>query len=521
MTTSDPKTGFRFLNAVERIGNKLPDPVTIFFLGAVVVLLGSHAASVQGWSLQHPVEDRMVAARSLLSRDGMQWIWLNMVSTFTAFHPLGVVLTAMLGIGVAEKSGLVAACLRGMVQLTPARLLTPAVIFVGVNSSLATDAGYVVLPPLAMMVFAKCGRSPLVGLAAVMAGVGGGFSANLLLTGLDPLLQGLTQSGAQLLDAGRVVRPDCNWFFMIASTFLVTLTGWAVTAWVVEKRFSREDIQDQLAAANWSELVAPGDDRLTATEGRGMAWAAVVTVLAGAVVAWMIFSPTGPLHGTYLKNGKETLVWPDTIVPLLFVLFLLPGLAYGLAVGTIKNDGDVARMMGSAMSSMGMYIVLAFFASQFVKWFDWSNIGFLTAMTGADVIRHAHLPAWAMILVFIGMTAVLNLFIGSASSKWAMLAPVFVPMFMALGFAPELTQAAYRVGDSCTNIIAPMNPYLPVVLVFMQRYMPRAGLGSVMALMLPYAMSFLIVWSILLMAWIGLDLPLGPGHEPLFIEAVR
>lgn len=521
MAAPVPKNGFRFLDAVERIGNKLPDPVTLFFLGALTVLLASHLASVLGWSIQHPVEDRLVAARTLLSREGMQWIWLNMVGTFTSFHPLGVVLTAMLGIGVAEKSGLIAACLKGMVHLTPPKLLTPAVVFIGVNSSLATDAGYVVLPPLAMLVFAKCGRSPLVGLAAVMAGVGGGFSANLLLTGLDPLLQGLTQSGAQLLEAGRTVRADCNWFFMIASTFLVTLVGWAVTVLIVEKRFTDQDIQDQVAAADLPDLLAGGDDRLTRSEVRGLGWALAVTLLAGAAVAWMILSPSGPLYGTYLKNGKVATVWPDAIVPLLFVLFLLPGIAHGLAVGTIKSDGDVAKMMGAAMSSMGMYIVLAFFASQFVKWFDWSNLGFLTAITGAEVIRQAHLPSWAMTVMFIGLVALLNLFIGSASSKWAMLSPVFVPMFMALGISPELTQVTYRVGDSCTNIIAPLNPYLPVVLVFMQRYVPKAGMGSVVALMLPYALVFLVLWTALLLAWTGLDLPLGPGREPLFIAPVQ
>jgi aminobenzoyl-glutamate transport protein len=517
-------TGYRFLDWVERVGNKLPDPVTLFFVGAMLVLIGSAVAEWLGWSVQHPMdEDRTVEARSLLSRDGAQWIWLNMVSTFTSFHPLGVVLVAMLGIGVAEKSGLIAACLKGMVQITPAKLLTPAVIFVGVTSSVATDAGYVVLPPLAMLVFAKCGRSPVVGLAAVFAGVGGGFSANLLLTGLDPLLQGLTQASAQILDPSRTVRPECNWYFMIASTFLVTLVGWAVTAFVVEKRFTKQDVADQVAASNLPELMAGGDDKLSRTEIKGMLWALAVTVIACAGVAWMILAENGPLHGTYLKPtpanpDNQALIWPDTIVPLLFVLFLIPGIAYGIAVGTIRNDGDVAKMMGWAMSSMGMYIVLAFFAAQFVKWFDWSNMGFLTAITGADLLRKADMPPWMMIIAFIGVVALLNLFIGSASSKWAMISPVFVPMFMVLGFSPELTQVAYRVGDSCTNTIAPLNPYLPVVLVFMQRYMPRAGLGSLVALMLPYALTFLVVWTALLLLWVGLELPLGPGGTPMFIE---
>jgi aminobenzoyl-glutamate transport protein len=514
-------TGYRFLDAIERIGNRLPDPVTLFVIGALLVLIGSEIATALGWSIKHPSEDRVVAARSLLSREGTQWLWLNMVSTFTGFHPLGVVLTAMLGIGVAERSGLIAACLKGMVQVTPSSLLTPAVIFVGINSSMATDAGYVVLPPLAAAVFAKVGRAPLVGLAAVFAGVASGFSANVLLTGLDPLLQGLTQQNAQILDPMRTVRPDCNYYFMVMSTFALTLVGWGVTKWMVEKRFSPRDIAEQIAHANLPGVGVngTGDDRLSRTELRGLWWSLAVTVIAGAGVACLILIPGAPLHGEYLKPpaNKPALIWPDTLVPLLFVLFLLPGIAYGVAVGNVKNDRDVAKMMGEAMSSMGMYIVLAFFAAQFVKWFDWSNLGFLIAMEGAELIGRDK-PAWLIIVSFVGVIAMLNLFIGSASSKWAMIAPVFVPMLMAVGFSPELTQVTYRVGDSCTNSIAPLNPYLVVILVFMQKWMPKAGLGSLVALMLPYSIVFIIVWTALLLAWVGLDLPLGPGREPLFID---
>jgi len=517
--TPRPRTGYRFLDAVERIGNALPDPVTLFLLGALLVLVGSHLAAWSEWAIKHPAEDRMVAARSLLSREGMQWLWLNMVHTFTSFHPLGVVLTAMLGIGVAERSGLIAACLKGMVQVTPRSLLTPAVIFVGVNSSLATDAGYVVLPPLAALVFAKVGRAPLVGLAAVFAGVAGGFSANLLLTGLDPLLAGLTQQSAQLLDASYAVRPDCNWYFMIASTVMVTLLGWGVTKWLVEPRFSRADIAEQIAHA---DLGAPeGSERLTAAERRGLWWALATIAIAGAGAACLILIPGAPLHGSYAKppSGRESLVWPDVIVPLLFVLFLLPGIAYGVATKSIRSDRDVARMMGQSMSTMGMYIVLAFVASQFVAWFDWSKLGFLIALTGASLLG-SDLPPWVVMIGFITLMSILNMFVGSASAKWALVSPVFVPMCMAMGYSPELTQAAYRVGDSCTNCIAPLNPYLVVVLVFMQRFMPKAGLGSVVALMLPYSVAFFVAWTALLLLWMGLDLPLGPGREPLFIEPV-
>ncbi|HVP72339.1 MAG TPA: AbgT family transporter [Phycisphaerales bacterium] len=524
MSGAHQKTGFRFLDAVERIGNKLPDPVTLFVIGALLVLLASSIAAAGGWSREHPATHETVAAKSLLTREGVQWIWLNMVRNFTGFAPLGIVLTAMLGIGVAEKSGLIAACLKGMVQITPRSLLTPAVIFVGVNSSIATDAGYVVLPPLAALVFAKAGRSPLVGLAAVIAGVGGGFSANILLTGLDPLLQGLTETGARLLDSERHVRADCNYYFMIASTFVITFVGWGITHWIVEPRFSKADIAEQIASANLPGLAAgegnSGDDRLTASEKRGLFWAMIAALITGAGVAALILIPGAPLHGSYAKppSGKQALIWPDVIVPLLFVVFLLPGIAYGLATRVIRNDRDVAKMMADAMSAMGMYVVLAFFAAQFVEWFRESNLGFLLALEGAEFLQELNAPVWVMLAGIIVISAFLDLFIGSASAKWAFMAPVFVPMFMAVGISPELTQAAYRVGDSCVNPIAPMNPYVVVMLVFMQRFMPKAGLGSLIALLLPYSLVFLVTWTALLLAWVALGLPLGPGHEALFIK---
>jgi aminobenzoyl-glutamate transport protein len=522
MNNSRSTVGVRILDAIERIGNKLPDPVTLFFIGAILVLIGSEIAVRAGWQIAHPTEDRFVQAKSLLSREGMQWVWLNLVKNFTGFHPLGVVLVAMIGIGVAERSGLIGALLKGMVQVTPRNLLTPAVIFVGVNSSVATDAGYVVLPPLAAMVFAKSGRSPLVGLAAVFAGVASGFSANLLLTGLDPLLQGLTETSAQLLDKHYHVRPDCNYYFMFVSTFVITLTCWAVTKWVVQKRYDKQAIAEQIAHANLPGLSgdATAHERLEPAEIKGL-WAALGTVLiAGGGILALVLIPEAPLHGTYPKppSGKPALVWPDTIVPMLFVLFLLPGIAFGICTGTIRNDRDAAKMMGESMAGMGMYIVLAFFAAQFVEWFRESNLGLLVALQGALFLENLGLQNWQLLIAIVLLVAALNLFLGSASAKWALVSPVLVPMMMRLGVSPELMQATYRVGDSVTNSIAPLNPYLVVILVFMQKYLPKAGLGSLVALMLPYAITLMVVWTALLLIWIGLDLPLGPGREPLFLK---
>lgn len=525
--TSPATTGYRFLDTVERWGNRLPDPVTLFVSGALLVLVGSHIAALMEWKATYAVatpagmEMREVAARSLLVGDGLRWVWLNVVKNFTDFHPLGVVLVCMLGIGVAERTGLIAALLRLVVLMTPARLLVPTVIFAGILSNVAADAGYVVLPPLAAAIFAKVGRAPLAGVAAVFAGVAAGFSANLLPSALDPLLQGITQESARLLEPTRTVGVLSNYWFMVVSTGVLTLVGWFVTAKFVEPRFSRSEIDAQIATQ--ARLVASGDggragdasdsEALARRESMGLLAALGALLVAGGALAALVLVPGWALHGEYMKDGRMVPVWADVIVPAMLVLFLLPGLAYGLVVRSIRSDRDVAGMMGATMSSMGMYVVLAFVAGQFVAWFRHSNLGTLIALSGADLIAQLSMPGILLVVAILLLTAFLNLFLGSASAKWALLAPVFVPLFMRLGIAPELTQAAYRVGDSCTNPVAPLNAYLVVVLVVMQRIAPKAGLGSLIALMLPYSIAFLVAWTLLLVAYVQLGLPLGPGAE--------
>jgi aminobenzoyl-glutamate transport protein len=512
-----PRRGLRLLEWVERTGNRLPDPVTLFAGGAIAVLAIS--ALVAGWSVEHPLDaSRTIEVKSLLDREGLRWVFTSMVRNFTEFHPLGVVLVAMLGIGVAERTGLIAVVLRGVVAVTPRGLVTPSLVFVGVLSSLAADAGYVVLPPLAAAIFARMHRAPLAGMAAVFVGVAGGFSANLVVTSLDPLLQGLTQEAATLLDPEAVVRVDANWWFMAASTVLITLVGWAVTAKVVEPRFSREEIDAQIAAGLAASGGTDSGERITAEERRGLWMALAAMLVTGAALAALILVPGAPLHGAYeAAPGRLMPIWADVMVPLLFLLFLVPGIAYGLGAGAIRSDRDVARLLGLSMSAMGTYIVLSFFAGQFVAYFRESNLGTLVAVTGVDWLQSLAMPPLLLLVGVVLLTAVLNLFLGSASAKWALLAPVFVPLFMGVGIAPELTQAAYRVGDSCTNAIAPLNPYLVVILVYLRQYQPKGGLGSLVSLMLPYTVTLLVLWTLFLVAWAALGIPLGPGEPRLFI----
>jgi len=541
----------RLLDAIERVGNALPDPATLFAIGAALVMVLSQVAASVEWTVEKTVsrevreavrdaEGRVVTdpatgepvtravideatgeprrelvtvplrAVGLLSSQGLYWALRSMVQNFTEFPPLGVVLVGMLGIGLAEKTGFIGALLEATLLVVPPALLTPAVVFVGVMSSLGLDAGYVVLPPVAAALYQSLGRSPLAGLAAVFAGVSAGFGANLFITGLDPLLAKFSEASAQLLDPKVAVAATCNWWFMIASTALLTLVGWAVTAWWVEPRFEGKAPEDGGAA--------PPDDlasrRLGAAEKRGLAIAVLVAGAAFLLFAAAVLAPGAPLHGLDGTFPR----WVRVIVPLLFFGFLLPGLAYGVATGSVRSDKDVARILADTMSGMGPYIVLAFFAAQFIAYFAHSGLGEMLAISGGRMLARASLPDTLLMEGFVGVVLVANLFIGSMSAKYAFFAPVFVPMFMQVGISPELTQVAYRIGDSVSNVITPLNPYVVILLVFMQRHMARAGIGTLVALMLPYTLAFAAAWSLLLALWMGAGIPLGPGG-PLAYDA--
>jgi len=517
------------LDRIERAGNALPDPVTLFAVGALLVMALSQLAVSLDWQVEKTVTRELrdasgavlvdpasgvprreslrepVRARSLLSSEGLYYAFSSLVDNFKNFPPLAIVLVGMLGIGLADRSGFLGAALKALLVAMPARLLTPTVVFVGVQSSMALDAGYVVLPPVAAALYAAVGRSPLAGIAAVFAGVAAGFSANLLVTSLDAILAGFTEAGARIVDADYAVAATANLHLMISSTFVLTAVGWAVTSLWVEPRLAAKPA----AEGGPPEAPAAETARLSAGERRGLAagLAAAAAVLALALAAtWL---PGAPLHGT--APGSRFPRWVASIIPLVFVGFLVPGVAYGVATRTIRSDRDAARLMAESMSGMGSYIVMAFFAAQFIEYFRWSGLGEMLAVAGGGVLVEAALPRPLLLLGFVAVVAFTNLFIGSMSAKYAFFAPVFVPMFMQVGIAPELTQASYRVGDSITNVVTPLNPYVVVILVALQRWMPRAGLGTLLALMLPYALAFAAAWSVLLLGWVGLGLPLGPG----------
>jgi len=498
----------RFLAVVEAGGNALPHPATLFAILALLVILLSWVASLFELSVAHPTTGEIITPVNLVSIAGLHRILTSLVTNFTSFAPLGTVLVALIGIGVAEHSGLIGAALRQLVLAAPRVLLTPVMVFAGVMSNMASEIGYVLLVPLAGLVFLAARRHPILGMAAAFAGVSGGYSANLLLGTIDPLLAGLSQEAARIIDPAYTVSPAANWYFMIVSTFLVTGLGWWVTERFVARRFPDTPSED-------------GDDEIepmTRAEKRGLVCALIAIAAVTALVLW----GTVPANGFLREPGTGDLLnspFLKGIVALIFVYGVVAGVAYGIGAGTIKSDEDVIRGMGQSMSTLGVYLVLTFFAAQFVAFFNWTQLGLIFAVNGASVLQQMQLPGIVLFAAFILLTATANLFMGSASAKWALMAPVFIPMFMLLGYSPELTQIGYRIGDSVTNIISPMMSYFALIIAFLQRYEPKAGIGTVVAVMLPYSMVFMVGWTLLFALWMALGWPIGPGAPLEYIPA--
>lgn len=499
---SPPKTGLsRFLGAIERGGNALPHPVTLFAALAVLIVIVSAIAARFDLTVVHPSTGKPVQPVSLLTLAGLHRMMTEMVTNFTSYAPLGTVLVAMLGIAVAEGSGLIAAALKLVVVSAPPRALTFAVVFAGVMSNMGGEVGYVLLIPLAAIMFHAVGRHPIAGLAAAFAGVSGGYSANLLLGTVDPLLAGLSEEAARIVDPSYRVNASANYYFMAVSTFLISALGTFVTERIVEPR---------LGAFGGSAEGETLGSALAGAERRGLLWAAVAAAALVALVLWGTVPEAGVLRDPKTHSILRS-PFMSGIVPLIFLAGLVVGLAYGLGAGTVRSDGDVVKAMAKSMETLGVYLVLTFFAAQFVAFFNWTNLGLIFAIKGAETLQATGLGTIPLIVAFVMVAGFINLFMGSASAKWAIMAPVFVPMFMLLGYTPEFTQAAFRIGDSTTNIISPMMSYIALILAFLQRYQATAGLGTLVATMLPYSVTFFVGWTLLLVVWIVLGLPVGPG----------
>ncbi|MDJ0709444.1 MAG: AbgT family transporter [Woeseiaceae bacterium] len=491
-----------FLGTVERVGNKLPDPAVLFIALLFIVWILSWLLSYVTFDVFHPATGERIVIVNQLAADNFVQFLATMVNRFMTFGPVGVVLVAMLGIGVAEHTGFINVAIRALLNVTAKWLLTPMVILVGIVSHSAVDAGYVLVIPLGGVIFYAAGRHPLAGIAAAFAGVSGGFSANFVPSSLDPLLQGLTLEGARLLDPEIAVNTLNNYFFTTASSVLIVGLGWYITDRVVEPRVSSVEIDGD--AEDLPEM-----HDLTPEERRGLRWSLVSMVL-GLVILGLTLIPENSAwrdaDGNLATFGAPIM---QSIVSLIFLLFIIPGIVFGKVSGSMKGMKDMIEGMTHAMHNMAYYIVIMFFIAQFVIAFSVSNLGTLLALSGAAVLKALGLPTAITIVGIVLLTGFVNLFVGSASGKWGLLAPIFVPMLMSLGISPDLTQAAYRVGDSSTNIITPLMPYFPLVVIYCQRYVKSTGIGTLAAMMLPYSIWFLTTWTIFLLLYYAAGFPLG------------
>ena len=544
-TVADDDRPKGFLGFVERAGNKLPDPVFIFFFLILVLMVISVIASVTGLSAQLGDQvlagmsdsskarfsigsDGVIPAKSLLSPQNIERLWVEMPATFTHFHPLGYVLVVMLGAGVAERTGLFGDAMRAAVRGAPKFLLTPVVAFVAMAGNHAADAAYVVLIPLAGILFASAGRHPVAGIAAAFAGVSGGFSANFAPGQLDALLYGITEAAGEILVPEYNANIAGNWYFITAMMVAFIPVIWFVTDKIVEPRLGSWNGADTSDSSDLDEADKP----LSADQKKGLMWAGICVLAVFLLWTFMTIGPGTPLYITdaeYIAQGMSieeaaSKQWFERCSPLFqslvaafLILFLSAGVAYGICAKTIKSGDDLVGMMADAMKDMGYYLVLAFAAAHFVAMFGWSNLGLISAVHGASAIENSGLPLPVLLALMVLFTGLINLFVGSASAKWALLAPVMVPMLMLLGVSPDGATAAYRVGDSATNIITPLMVYFPLILIFAQRWKKDFGIGSLTAIMIPYSIWIMAVGLTLMIIWVVLGLPLGPGAPVSYV----
>lgn len=488
----------RVLDTIEVVGNRLPHPATLFFMMAVLVALLSWLASSFDLQAMHPATGEIIKVKNLLSADGIRWIYTNVEHNFVKFPPLGLVLVIMIGIGVAEGSGLFTVLVRQLVLGAPKSLITSAIIVAGIFSHLASEVGYVILIPLGAMIFHALGRHPMAGFAAAFAGVSAGFGSNFLIGSVDPILAGLSTSAAQIIDADMNINPMVNYFFMVVSAVMITIVGTWITEKIVEPRLGK-----------YTGTEKPLEiEQITPLERKGLRWAGYGTLIFIALMAWTIIPENGLLRDPETGGILRSPFFSGIVVGLL-LLFFVPGLIYGMIVKTIKNDKDVVKHMTHSMKGLGGYIVLVFFAAQFIYWFNYSNLGLVVAIDGAEFLSHIGFTGIPLIIAFVILAAFLNMFMGSASAKWAIMAPVFIPMFMILGYHPGLTQAAFRIGDSVTNVITPMMSYFALIVTYAQKYDEKNGIGTIISLMIPYTTIFMIVWMIMMALWIWIGIPVG------------
>jgi aminobenzoyl-glutamate transport protein len=492
--------GNRLLAGIERIGNKLPDPFMLFVMLAVIVIILSWIISLFDVTFTVPGEDEIVSIQSLISAEGLQFMLTSMIDNFVGFGPLGIVLTMMLGIGLANKVGLIEAAIKSTILKAPKSLVTYAVVFTGIIANLAADAAFIIVPPLAAMVFYSIGKHPLAGLAAGFAGVGSGFTANIIIANTDAVIAGISADVMAALNTDITVTVVDNYFFMLASVLLLTITGGLITEKIVEPQLGK-------FKGNADKEFEP----LKPIEKRALRNTVFAVLIYIAILLIILFFPDSPLRNE--EGGMVPSPFLASIVPIIMLFFITAAVTYGVTVKKIGNSRSVAQLMGEGIKDMSGFIVLIFAAAQFIAYFDWTNIGSWIAVSGATFLESAGMTGIGVIIIFILFSALLNILIFSGAAQWTLQAPIFLPMFYFLDYHPAFIQAAYRLAESSTSVITPMNPYFVIILAFMKEYDQKAGIGTLIALMLPYSVAFLVVWTLLLLIFVFFGIPIGPGIE--------
>ncbi|WP_212653397.1 AbgT family transporter [Marinomonas sp. CT5] len=492
----------KLMKKIEIVGNKLPDPIILFFSLAIIVVAASFIAEKFNLSVIHPASQKELLIRSLLSDEGIVFIFTNMIKNFTGFAPLGLVLSMIIGVGLAERVGLLESVVKRTILNAPRSLVTTSVVFAGIMMNIASDAAMVVLPPLAALVFMSVGRHPVVGLIAGFASAAAGFTANLIIAGTDALLSGISTEAAKAVSSSIEVTPVDNWYFNIVSVFMLTLIGVLVTEKVIEPRLGEYTGKSRVLETHAPEV-----------EKKALRHTLVAAVLYIGAIMTLAFWPSSPLQNA--DGGLVPSPFLKGIIPIILFFFITVGITYGVSTGKIKKTKDATKYMSDAVADMAPYIVLIFFAAQFIAYFNWTHLGTWVAVNGADFLKGIHFDGMAVMIGYIIVTALLNFVIPSGSAKWALEAPVFIPMFMQLGYHPAFIQAAYRVADSSTNIITPLSPYFVVILSLLREYDKKAGVGTAIVLLLPYSICFLTAWILLLSFFYVTGLPIGPGIYPM------
>ena len=531
-----PRLGARALDAVERAGNRLPEPFLLFLLLFLAVGAASALMAALGTTVDLP-DGGTEPIRSLFSAEGLAWFTSTLVDNFIGFPPLGVVLTVLLGVGVAQRSGLLTALVRRAFGRAPRWMLPYVVGLIGVSANIMSDASMILVPSLAALVFAAAGRHPVAGLLGGFAASTAGFSVGPFITGTDALLSGITTAAAEPVAAQTApVTVVSNYFISLSCAVLLAGVAGLLIDKVLEPALERRGVSRTpvAAAAGAPGAAAPAggsggtggsggegeeeradlrmDPELSPVERWGLRWAGVALLVLAAAVLAVVLPPNAPLRG---EGGAFLPESPllDSVVFLVFLALAVPGVVYGAVTREITGGGDVARMMAAAVRDMAGFIVVAFVLAQFLALFNWSRVSDWVAVSGAETLEGWNFTGYGALVAFVVLACVINVFVISGSAQWAVFAAVFVPLFALLGYEPGFVQALFRVGDSSTNAISPLNPYMVVVLGLLRAYEPRAGLGTVIARCLPFSLTFLVLWTAVLSLFYFTGTPVGPGME--------